>query len=220
VESLASHEAGRAYLRLVAARGATEAEKEQVARAEKDLKGLQSLPMGPITPIVLPLDRPRPLEELLAASREVGFDLNGDGRPERCPWVKPEAGILVWDPQGTGRVASGRQLFGSVTWWMFWPDGYRALDALDDNRDGELSGDELRGLAVWRDRDANGVGDPGEVVPVGELGIVSLSVRATSRIRDCAANLQGVRFRDGRVLPTYDWVVKPAASSPLRRSPR
>jgi hypothetical protein len=211
VEHLVSHEAGRAYLRLVKARGVAEAEKAKVDQVEKAVRGLDALPMGAITPIILPLDRARPLAGLLAPTSTVDFDINGDGRAERIPWVRPETGILVWDPEGTGRVTSGRQLFGSVTWWMFWADGYRALDALDDNRDGRLSGDELRGLAVWRDRNSDGVSGPGEVVPVESLGVESIEVRATSREGASPSNPRGARLAGGRELPTYDWVIEPPA---------
>ncbi|MBT3202234.1 MAG: hypothetical protein HN350_20220, partial [Phycisphaerales bacterium] len=50
----------------------------------------------------------------------VRFDLDGDGRAQSWPWVKPTTGILVWDPSGQGRITSGQQLFGSVTIWMFF----------------------------------------------------------------------------------------------------
>ena len=48
-------------------------------------------------------------------------------------------------------------MFGSVTWWLFFSDGYRALDTLDDNRDGRLTGSELSGIAVWFDRNTEEV---------------------------------------------------------------
>ena len=51
----------------------------------------------------------------------------------------------------------GLQLFGSVTWWLFWEDGYAPLAALDDNHDGRLEGAELKGIAIWFDRNGNGV---------------------------------------------------------------
>ena len=207
--SLAGYEAGECYARLAKARGMTDVEKKQVEQIEENLKALKGKPHGPITPIVFPLDGRRPLEELLADGRAVRFDLDGDEAVEEWPWVKPDTGILVWDPSGSGKIMSGRQLFGSVTWWMFWTDGYRALDALDDDRDGALTGDELRGLAVWRDANGNGVSDPGEVVPVEDLGIVRIDVRATHRAGGCPANENGIRMRDGRVLPTYDWIAEP-----------
>ena len=92
---------------------------------------------------------------------------------------------------------------------MFWEDGYRALDALDDNRDGKLDGDELRGLAVWFDRNSNGRADAGEVVPVEKCGIRDISARATSKSGMSPCNSAGITLQDGSVLPTYDWVAQP-----------
>ena len=92
----------------------------------------------------------RPLESAIVLKS----DLAGSGQAQPYTWVQPDTGILVWDPWSEGRIRSGRQLFGSVTFHMFWSDGYRALDALDDNRDGELRGNELKGLAAWFDRES------------------------------------------------------------------
>jgi hypothetical protein len=61
-------------------------------------------------------------------------------------------------------IESGRQLFGSVTWWMFWRDGYQAPAALDDDGNGWLEGNELAGIAIWRDLNGNGVCDPSEII--------------------------------------------------------
>jgi hypothetical protein len=58
---------------------------------------------------------------------------------------------------------------------LFWSNGYEALRALDDNGDGELRGAELRKLAIWRDRNQNGVSEKGEVSPLTAHGIAALS---------------------------------------------
>lgn len=202
-----SHEAGNAYLRLVAEAGVPAAAADREA-VEKGLAAVKAIPQGTVTPIIFPLDSPRLLRDLLS-DRPVTFDLDGDLRAESWSWVRPDTGLLVWDPTGEGKIVSGRQLFGSVTWWMFWTDGYRALDALDDDRDGELRGAELAGLAVWRDATGNGVSEPGEVVSLATAGIVGLAVRATTTAAGCPANPRGVRFGDGRVLPSYDWIASP-----------
>ena len=79
---------------------------------------------------------------------------------------------------------------------------------LDNNHDGWLTGAELDGLAVWFDRNQNGRSDPGEVIPVDELGITALSVWADGA-REGAAwkSSKGVRLKSGEYLPTWDWVV-------------
>lgn len=208
LRSLVGYEAGHGCLRLLLEAGAAGAELKEIAQIQKNLKELNTKPRGPITPIIFSLDSACPLEDLLAREKSVRFDLDGDGKVEKWPWVKPETALLVWDPNQSGRITSGRQLFGTVTWWMFWRDGYQALDALDDNRNGMLSGTELRGLAAWRDTNSNGVSEPGEVVPLGKLDIESVAVHATKHVGDGPANPAGLRLRDGRQLPTYDWMVK------------
>jgi hypothetical protein len=214
LSSLIGYEAGTALVRLVEERGAADRQEEaRVAEVRAAIEKLEAKPLpGAITPIIFSVDRPRRLEELVATDRVVEFDLDGDGEIESWPWVRPRTAILVWDPCRTGRIGSGRQLFGSVTWWMFFPDGYRALDALDDDRNGELSGDELSGLALWFDRNSDGISDPGEVRPIEETAIEAISTRPLSREGDALLNPYGLRLQDGRVLPTYDWVVSPVAS--------
>lgn len=214
ISTLISHEAGTSYLRLIGKKPATAlsaAEGRQMAEVKQSLAALEKLPPGPITPVVFSLERKSAtLAELLAPETRVSFDLDGTGRAgQRYSWVRPDTALLVWDPEETGQVTSGRQLFGSVTWWMFWENGYQALDALDDDRDGWLHGRELRGLALWRDRNGNGVSEPGEVVPVERTPVAAIATRATGREGQSWMNASGLRLRDGTVLPTYDWVVTP-----------
>ena len=58
-----------------------------------------------------------------------------------------------WEPLIGGRYPS------VVTFWIFWDNGYEALQSLDDNQDGKLEGDELKGLAIWQDRNCDGISD-------------------------------------------------------------
>jgi len=102
-------------------------------------------------------------------------------------------------------VRSGFDLIGQRTWSVFWSDGFEALRALDDDRDGELTGGELGGLSLWRDANRNGVSDPGEVVPANVHGIVALSVNGQRTRRDLITAPDGVRFDNGETRPLYDW---------------
>ncbi len=167
------------------------------------------MPGRMITPIIFSLSSAKPLADLIDNTRAVGFDLEGAGITRAWPWVKPDTAMLAWDPTGSGQIQSGRQLIGSATWWMLWEDGYRVLNALDNDRNGRLEGGELRGLAVWRDTNANAASDPGEVVAVSEAGIESIECAATHACDGMPVNLNGLKLRDGRVLPTYDWVTTP-----------
>jgi len=185
----------------------TESEKAEQKELKKELSRIPRTRM--VTPIIFSLEGPAQLRLLLKPGGMVKFDLDGRGSNHSWPWVSPRTCLLAWDPDGTGKITSGRQLFGSASWWMFWKDGYRALNVLDDNRDGWLSNSELAGLAVWRDANGNGASDTGEVIPVSAAGIEALAVAATGVSEGMPCNTQGLRLKSGQVLPTYDWVTQP-----------
>jgi len=214
VGSLVTKEAGPAYLRLARARGLRQEEQAFAASIEATLAQMEHMPVqsGFVTPLLLSLTSCKSLDQLLTPALHVPFDLDGNGIDELWPWIAPDAGWLVWDPENRGEITSGQQLFGSASAWLFFADGYRVLDALDDDRDGELRGRELAGIRVWFDRNTNGVSDRGEVVSVEDLGIVALSTQSTLTLGPSPANLCGAELADGRVLPTYDWVLEPATT--------
>jgi hypothetical protein len=220
VRSLVSYEAGHQYVDLVKARGIKDSERKTLAGIRESLETFgktkekrSRIPRNLITPIIFSLNAAAPLEELLDSGRTVSFDLDGTRRPQRYTWVRPDTGILVWDPHNSGKITSGHQLFGSVTFQMFWTDGYRALDTLDDNRDGKLRGSELAGLSVWFDRNQNGISERGEVIPI-EGTVAAISARATSAVGISLANEAGIELNDGRILPTYDWTTAPLQDNP------
>ncbi|MHC5038598.1 MAG: hypothetical protein ACYTHM_14900 [Planctomycetota bacterium] len=203
--SAVSLEAGESILRLLRGRPKTEATEAETAKVKEAVEKLRAKPRI-MTPIIFPLDETTELEDLLALDRRVRFDLDGDGEPSLWPWVRPETAILVWDPLETGRIRSGLQLFGSATWWMFWENGYQALASLDDDRDGRLTGGELRGIRVWRDRNGNGVSDPGEVTSPESVGVEAIGTKGTRNANGVLENPRGIRLKCGRWVPTFDWL--------------
>lgn len=247
LESWAAYEAARGYVTAVEARGALDRDPVRLKVARAAVRAFEELPPpDAITPLIFPGgDGAAPggrrgpgsasapggdlsLRGCLAPEARVCFDLDGSGRDQEWPWVRPDTGILVWDPEESGHVRSGRQLFGSVTWWLFFSDGYEALRCLDDDGDGQLDPCELHGVGVWFDRNSNGVSDAGEVISAEQYGITRLVARSTEVVEGCPSNRGGLSLRDGRVLPTYDWIVKPSgvpvaapgasASAPRRRT--
>lgn len=206
--SLISYEAAQAIERLTP-RVASVARADLLDAAREQIQKLKDLPAPSwITPIVFSLRGNLPLDELLG-DHAVAFDLDGDGRTEAWPWVRGDAAVLVWDPRQRGRITSGRELFGSATWWMFFADGYAALDALDDDGDGWLRGAELRGLAIWRDANEDGHSDPGEVIAIEHSAVKAFATRVTGHRGRSLVSEGGLLLDDGRVLATYDWVTAP-----------
>jgi hypothetical protein len=184
-----SLEAGESLLKLYETDLAQDKDvAERRKRLDETVKALKSKPSR-ITPIVFPLDRKSGLASLVDSSKRIRFDLTGDNHPERWPWPNPNAALLVWDPLQSGRIISGRQLFGSRTWQMVWQHGYQPLTALDDDRNGWLTGREMAGIAAWTDRNGNGVSEPGGRSGVetgyhrhcGEAGAARVGSLATSR---------------------------------------
>jgi hypothetical protein len=178
-------------------------DKAEIARIKADQQTLSSMGRA-ITPILVPLTADAPLADLVSPTAQVCFDLDGSGLAQKWGWITPDAAWLVYD-NGTGQITSGLQMFGNVTFWIFWRDGYQALSALDDNGDGALTGAELNGLALWIDSNGNGLSEPGEVLPLIDFGITSISCASTIHRSGISWNPKGVQFSDGTFRPTYDW---------------
>lgn len=187
-------------------------DREEITALKERVAKLDKLPR-PVTPIAVPLKDGLTAADLEDRTASVVFDADGSGLARRWTWITPDAAWLAYDPRATGNVTSGLQLFGNVTFWMFWDTGYEALASLDDDHDGQLVGAELRGLALWRDVNRNGISDAGEVKPLTAYGIVAVSCRYE---RDAAHpdriafSRSGMTFRDGRTRPTFDLVLHPA----------
>ena len=181
----------------------------QDAKEIADLKDRQKTlgKMGRIvTPILVPLADGLELTDLVDANVAVTFDLDGSGLPRQWGWITPKAAWLVYDHDGTGRITSALQMFGNVTFWIFWRDGYAALQSLDDDQDGALRAAELRGIAVWQDQNSNGISEPGEVRAVSDWGITAISCAGETDSTGVLWCPNGVTFGSGKARPTYDWI--------------
>jgi hypothetical protein len=188
-----------------------EKDQEEISRLRERAARLRRLPR-PITPVVVPLRDGLGARDIEDGNASVTFDTDGSGLKRNWTWITKDAGWLVYDPKSQRQVTSGLQLFGNVTFWLFWKTGYHALAALDDNRDGVLTGNELVGLAIWQDSHHPGVCDPGEVKPLSEHGIVAVSCRFErdpSHPDQIVFSPEGVTFRDGTTRPTFDIILKP-----------
>jgi hypothetical protein len=187
-----------------------EKDKREIETLKDHIATLGKLPY-PVTPIAVPLADGPTAADLEAPDARVTFDVDGSGLGREWSWITPNAAWLVSDPRRDGRIDSGRQLFGNVTFWMFWNNGYAPLAALDDNGDGILTGNELAGLALWRDANGNGVAEPAEVKPLSVYGIVALSYKwqtLNGQAEQIAFSPNGVVFQDGKTRPTFDLVLK------------
>jgi hypothetical protein len=147
------------------------------------------------TPLVLDLDGDGVETTSLAAG--VQFDLDADGDADRTGWVGRDDGLLVRDLNGDGQITDGSELFGAATRLpdgRLARDGFEALAALDANGDGVLDSRDpaFAELAVWQDRNADGVSTPDELKTLDDLSIRSLGVAASAQPRVDQGNVVGL----------------------------
>ena len=141
-------------------------------------------------------------------------------------WKASEkAPLLVFDPSHTGKVTSATQLFGTYTFGgrttkaayyqsdearTPWGNGYEALALLDTNDDGMISGRELDALALWFDKNRDGISQPGEVKPLSALGVVAIYYKPDTtdpKSGDIRADLGYERLVNGKLIKgaSVDW---------------
>ncbi len=124
------------------------------------------------------------------SSTIVNFKLDPTSPHSTWMWRASEAlPLLVYDPEHTGVISSGEQLFGARAFGgkaadakdgakIAWRDGYEALGSLDRNSDGAISGAELDSISVWFDRNRDAISQKGEVQRVADLSITALYFNA------------------------------------------
>jgi tetratricopeptide (TPR) repeat protein len=161
----------------------------------------------PITPIIIPMDRhTKTYNSLIDGNNFVRFDLDGSGNKESWQWPNKRAGWLVYT-KGEA-IKSGLQMFGSVTFWLFWNNGYDALKSLDNNANGQLDGVELDGIAVWNDQNQNGISESEEIIAAKKFGIVAIDTSYETTKDGILASKAGIKLRSGENLPSYDFISK------------
>ncbi len=162
---------------------------------------------GAQSPIIFSLSNPdADLNELVAFDKYVSFDLDGQGK-KFWQWVQPGTGFLVYLGNNKfNAVKSGRQLFGNITFWIFWNNGYEALAALDDNQDGILRGAELNGIFVWQDKNQDGLSTPDEIYSLKSLGIIGINISSQKHKTGIYYNPKGIIYKNNVTHPSFDWV--------------
>ena len=131
------------------------------------------------------------------------FDMDGDGVAESTGWVTSDAAggddvFLAIDKNGNGNIDSIDELFGNDEM-----DGFAELSLYDSNMDKLINSSDAQYslLSIWRDADADGVVDAGEITSLAENGIESISLSTINNLKMINGNMRtkiaDVNFTDG-----------------------
>lgn len=131
------------------------------------------------SPIVLNLAGRGLVKTLPPTDSQVRFDLDANGIADRTGWISGNSALLARDLNGNGRIDDGSELFGEATLVgaRTAENGYKALAALDDNKDGvvDLADKAFSELLVWKDLNRDGVSQPHELKSASALGITAFA---------------------------------------------
>ena len=124
------------------------------------------------------------------------FDINGDGNPDYCEWMKANPNDALLAIPENGKVTSALQLFGTAGGYR---DGYEKLSLIcDKDQNGWVEGEELEGLKLWIDSNNNAVCDAGELKDLSDYGVTKISTNHKEYVSSYVT-------KDGKVKMTWDW---------------
>ncbi|MER9689846.1 type I secretion C-terminal target domain-containing protein, partial [Mesorhizobium sp. M0139] len=114
----------------------------------------------------------------------VQFDINGDGTKDQVAWNTSNDGMLAVDLNHDGKVDDGTELFTPSFGGGHFASGAAALASLDSNHDGVIDHNDavFDSLLIWKDANANGISDAGELSNLAHNGITSISTTTTSAV--------------------------------------
>ncbi|WP_210246362.1 type I secretion C-terminal target domain-containing protein [Mesorhizobium sp. WSM4303] len=152
-----------------------------------DLQGvtiadLNTLITGSIDPIILDLNHDG--FAFSDVNHGVQFDLNGDGTKDQVSWNTSHDGMLVVDLNHDGKIDDGTELFTPNFGGGSFASGAAALASLDSNHDGLIDHNDAAfdSLLIWKDANANGISDAGELSNLAHNDITSISTTTTSAV--------------------------------------
>ncbi|TPL96817.1 Ig-like domain-containing protein, partial [Mesorhizobium sp. B2-3-10] len=139
---------------------------------------LNTLIGGSVDPIILDLNHNG--FAFSDVSHGVQFDMNGDGTKEQLAWNTSNDGMLAVDLNHDGKIDDGTELFTPNFDGGHFASGAAALASLDSNHDGVIDHNDaaFSSLLIWKDANANGTSDAGELSHLADNGIVSISTAA------------------------------------------
>ncbi|MGV6818068.1 MAG: Ig-like domain-containing protein [Thiotrichales bacterium] len=165
--------------------GSDKADEVEVCDADLTVNIQDATAYHYVSPIALDLNRDGQIgvtgnssAKERAHTSEIGetvrFDIDADGEQESIEWLKGDGDAMLVDNRDglATELMDGSRLFGDQG--GEFEHGYEKLAELDLNGDGQLNGEELRGLDLWSD-DGDAIVEAGEMASLFDHGITALS---------------------------------------------
>ncbi|MET0322486.1 MAG: SdrD B-like domain-containing protein, partial [Duganella sp.] len=129
-----------------------------------------------ITPIAIDLNGDG-IHTIAREDMTGSFDLLGTGKAIQTGWLSKGDGFLAIDSNHNGQIDDISELFGGSA----KGDGFAKLSSYDSNGDGFVDANDadFASLLIWQDANSNGKTDAGELVSLGQAGVVSLKLAFT-----------------------------------------
>jgi hypothetical protein len=130
-------------------------------------------------PIILDLDHDG--YTFSSVQNGVSFDINADGHADKVAWNTSGDGLLAIDLDHDGKIDDGKELFTPDFNGGHFASGSAALASLDTNHDGVIDSHDIdfANLVVWKDANADGITDSGELTTLSQNGIAGITAPAT-----------------------------------------
>ena len=125
---------------------------------------------------------------LTSVQNGVKFDFFANHKPVQTSWTAPgtDAGWLVMDLNGNGKIDNGFEMFSNLTQQpgkAVTHVGFKALAQWDlpgngGNGDGQIDQNDkvFSRLRLWVDKNHNGISEPGELLTMDQAGISAISL--------------------------------------------
>ncbi|MGE4314205.1 MAG: calcium-binding protein, partial [Pseudobdellovibrionaceae bacterium] len=151
---------------------------------------------GPRDPLVFDLDGDSNIEVINASQSGIYFDYNNDGFATSSGWVSADDGMFAIDLDGSGKIDSVSELFGSVHSLSYLTEsfvktlgtenGFANLAAYDTNDNGVVDNQDAQwgDIRIWQDVNQDGVSQAAELMTLDQVGIATVDVRSYELARD------------------------------------
>ena len=145
-------------------------------------------------------------------SNKIYYNLDDSGFDKSINWVQKDTddAFLVYDKNKNQQIDGISEMFGNQR------NGLAELKELDSTKDNRIdeNDSEFSNLYLWKDKNANGITDKGELQNLNEAGIKSINLKTFKKDNSSDGHLNhivgkmDVEFNNGSTKKMYEYELK------------